>query len=169
MTKSDLKDTLKEARGYISNEEPIKALSLLMSIDLPDVLSTESDKDYFRTLGAAYAMNHDYAEAMRNLDWVLAKDPRDIYARSFRGNVYADLHEYLKAMEDYKTAIKESNLQGRKDGLTIPYVGLGNVYLELGRRQDALSWYQKALKVAVDISDQRMRKLVMGKISSLNL
>jgi|SanBayMetagenome_1026888.scaffolds.fasta_scaffold11119_1 tetratricopeptide (TPR) repeat protein len=70
------------------------------------------------------------------------KQPEDAIAYYNRGNVYYDLGEKQKALEDYNQALKLD------PNLAYAYNGRGNVYYyNLGENQKALEDYNQALKL----------------------
>jgi protein O-GlcNAc transferase len=85
-----------------------------------------------RDLAAAYHAKGDQASALRELNLILAKDPRHAYAHYLRASIHADRNENQKALSDVEQVVRSQpdNQEGR--------LLLGKIELRLDKCGDAV-------------------------------
>ena len=105
----------------------------------PDFIEERADALY--TLGYAQLINHQFVEALENLDMA-------IHARRFFPKAYFARGAALYALEDYKRAIKNME-ESIKMGLSDPIVfySLGNAYVADGKLRDAIQSFSHTVKL----------------------
>jgi len=80
-------------------------------------------------------------QALRLLNKAVAKDPKFANVYSNRGNVYRDLKQYPKALNDYNKAISLDPSHVKA------YNNRGNIYYEQKKYQQALNDYNQCLRL----------------------
>ena len=98
---------------------------------------------YFFSLGYALDEWKDFKNSIKAYSISLELNEH-AYAYNNRGNVYTELGEYKRAIEDYDKAIELN------PNLAQPYFNRGNAYAKLGEYERAIEDYNKAIKLNPD-------------------
>ena len=101
------------------------------------------DVGLWSNLGAGYADLSHNDDAVAAYQRAIELDPRYHAAYTGLGNVCVTRGEYIRAIELYQKAIE---LDTTDHSRAIDYNNLGNVYHELGRLDDALAAYERAIR-----------------------
>jgi len=120
-------------------------LILLIWISLPsDVLAqpkyTSTNKGAVKNYETATSFydNYENAKAKEELEKAISKDPAFIEAYILLANVYVDMREYEKAIDQYLTAISIN-----PNFFPNNYYTLATIELNIGRYEDAKKHYEK--------------------------
>ncbi len=127
-----------KAYFYVGMNEYSTAIGVLTKLISLD--KTYTDAYVLR----AYALELDKRpeEACRDLLAALALDPRNPVIHYNLGNVYFELNDYAKAVEEYTVSISLN-----KDH-AFSYLNRANAYILLGRLKDALSDYRRFMEMS---------------------
>jgi tetratricopeptide (TPR) repeat protein len=99
-------------------------------------------------LGYACGKLGRYKEAIKTCEEIINLKPGLVpMAHNNLGCVYGELRQWLKAIEEYKRAIKI------KPDYADAYRNLGNAYRETGRNNEAIETYKKALRIKPDYAE----------------
>jgi len=117
-------------------------------------------------LGDPKASRESYEKAVAIFNDLIARDPENIEnKRSLAitderiGNLYLINQQYDKALEVFqrshalKEAVADKHAMGPRD-LSFSYNKLGDVYIKMGRTQDAYDMYVKSLDIRKQIADR---------------
>jgi tetratricopeptide (TPR) repeat protein len=99
--------------------------------------------DYVRVL----LKRHKHAQAMTELERLLAADPTDIAYRTTYATTAASLGDPARAVELYRALIQESPLAADL------HLSLGHVLKTMGRTDEAIAAYRQASLVRADFGD----------------
>ncbi|HYM79117.1 MAG TPA: tetratricopeptide repeat protein [Candidatus Dormibacteraeota bacterium] len=134
----------------------IVGLDYVLLDDYPDAIkwlekATEFDArntDAWYYLGRACYANGRLGEARKAFERLLDLAPHDVRAENNLGLILETEGQPAAAIEAYRRAIKwqEQNLYQSAQ----PYVNLGNLLMEQGRAQEALTPLQRAIELAPD-------------------
>jgi len=105
--------------------------------------------DVLRRLGVAFLEMHDYAEAQKTFEAILAIDPKDDLAENALANTLHKLGEDDAAVLHHKRAIQLD------DGYAPYHFNYANTLYELGRKTEALEQYKKALICDPDLKEAK--------------
>ncbi|MCA9817157.1 MAG: tetratricopeptide repeat protein [Cyanobacteriota/Melainabacteria group bacterium] len=92
-------------------------------------------------LGAVYASQGKYSDALNEEGKALKLDPELHLAHIYRGMIYCNKERFLDAYEEFKKA------QVLKPESFVVHMRLGLVASRLKRFKEALDWYQGAVKI----------------------
>jgi Tfp pilus assembly protein PilF len=104
------------------------------------------NKDAWYYLGRAYYTRSRLEEARKAFQTVLDLDPRDAKAEDNLGLIFETEGNIAAAIDAYRRAIAWQEETSRIDEQ--PYVNLGNLLVEQGRSQEAISPLEKAVAIA---------------------
>jgi len=127
------------------------------------------------TAGAAYEMQGDqklFFESMHAaLD--LAKTERikeaEAHVHGQLANMYRDLGEHPKALEEYSIAIDLEDQLGNKGGWAANLANMANLFIYSGDYPAALERYNKALDVQRELGQRQNIAVVTGNIGNIHL
>ena len=106
-------------------------------------------------LGNAYAMNHRYAEAVREYRKVLRVYPGSRPAWNNLGSAYRAVGRKSKALDAYRKAVKIDPLYG------LAYYNIGVIYDSAGEYDRALEYYGLAFKHDPTLADPKKNPQVV--------
>jgi tetratricopeptide (TPR) repeat protein len=69
------------------------------------------------------------------------------------GIIYAEINDYVKALDYYHKALKVYQEMGVKKNISISYNNIGTIYRSLNDYKKALSYYLKSLKIQEEIKE----------------
>ncbi|MFH0783026.1 MAG: tetratricopeptide repeat protein [Pseudomonadota bacterium] len=101
---------LAKAGKLIKDKEYGKAITLLVDFQAQGSKAGEAESrgclhaEVYATLGTCYLFDNKFAQAARNLDLALQKDPRYLSALQNRAKAAYELHDYPKAAESFAKA-----------------------------------------------------------------
>lgn len=112
-------------------------------VDYDHVLSKDPEHVYaLHGVVYVYYRQKRYEDARAFSDTLIRVDPEDSWVWHIRGIVLSRLSDFDLAMEAYETAASLT------DSWSAPYVNAGNLLLDQGDKEGALSWFLKAVEVA---------------------
>lgn len=116
-----------------------------------ELINTESQNARaHQELGAVYASQGKYSEALSEEAKALKLDPELHLAHIYRGMIYCNKERFLDAYEEFKKA------QVLKPESYVVHMRLGLVASRLKRFKEALDWYQGAAKIFPERSAPHM-------------
>jgi serine/threonine protein kinase/tetratricopeptide (TPR) repeat protein len=152
-----------EANHYKIMHENDKAIAAYEN--LTKVSPDDTDAQY--DLAILYERAARYDDARKNLDKVLAADPRYVDALYARGRIEIQDGKPDAALDflnkGLSLAIKLDNKAEKGNILN----ALGIAYRDLGKPEDALSSFQQALEIRRSIPDERGTELTLSNLAGL--
>lgn len=128
---------------------------------LNEPISTEYKSEVHKIIGESYFMKGDYDAAYPHLKVYLDSKPspseKDLYEMGF---VSAQLKKYDEAVSYYNQLINSNSALAQN-----AYYQLGNAYLEVGKKQEALSAFRSAKQMNYDTNVQKMAHVQYAKLS----
>ncbi|MBW8361244.1 MAG: tetratricopeptide repeat protein [Kaistella sp.] len=128
---------------------------------LNEPISAEYKAEVHKIIGESYFMKGDYAAAYPHLKIYLDSKPspseKDLYEMGF---VSAQLKKYDEAVSYYNQLINSNSALAQN-----AYYQLGNSYLEVGKKQEALSAFRSAKQMNYDTNLQKMAHVQYAKLS----
>ncbi len=145
---------------YFNEKDYDRAISEGNSL-LNESLSKEYGAEVHKIIGESYFMKGDYASAYPHLKIYLDGQPNpsesDLYEMGF---VSAQLKKYDEAVSYYNRLINSNSATSQN-----AYYQLGNAYLEVGKKQEALSAFRSAYQMNYDAKVQKLSHLQYAKLS----
>lgn len=114
-------------------------------------------------LGVAYANLNRYDDARKQFTTVLKRNPRFLDAYLNLGRLYEMMGEYDKAIEQYRKILNDTYDDNYR---AILFIRIGDAYLKMNSRQEAIGAYQSALSFAGK-EPGPIRDLVTEKMNGL--
>ena len=128
---------------------------------LREPISADYKSEVHKIIGESYFMKGDYASAYPHLKNYLESKPNpsesDLYEMGF---VSAQLKKYDEAVSYYNQLINTNSATSQN-----AYYQLGNAYLEVGKKQEALSAFRSAYQMSYDAKVQQLAHLQYAKLS----
>ncbi|MFC6268021.1 tetratricopeptide repeat protein [Frigoriflavimonas asaccharolytica] len=128
---------------------------------LNEDISTEYKAEVHKIIGESYFMKKDYAAAYPSLKIFLESKENptesDLYEAGF---VAAQLKKYEEAVGYYNQLINNQSQLSQN-----AYYQLGNAYLEIDKKQEALSAFRSAYQMTFDASVQQLAHEQYAKLS----
>lgn len=145
---------------YFNEKDYDKAISEGNSL-LDESISTEYKAEVHKIIGESYFMKGDYTSAYQHLKNYLESKPNpsesDLYEMGF---VSAQLKKYDEAVSYYNQLINSNSATSQN-----AYYQLGNAYLSVGKKQEALSAFRSAYQMNYDAKVQQLAHLQYAKLS----
>ncbi|AZB22521.1 hypothetical protein EG338_10845 [Kaistella haifensis] len=145
---------------YFNEKDYDKAISEGNSL-LDESISTEYKAEVHKIIGESYFMKGDYSSAYPHLKNYLESKPNpsesDLYEMGF---VSAQLKKYDEAVSYYNQLINSNSATAQN-----AYYQLGNAYLSVGKKQEALSAFRSAYQMNYDAKVQQLAHLQYAKLS----
>ena len=102
-----------------------------------------NDKEIHNAIGVIYLVKlEDYPKAIQHFQKALTIDKNYPEAANNLGNAYANIADYAKAVESYKTAL----LNPQYKNPAMAFNNLGMVYYRLSRYDEAMDSFKEAMK-----------------------
>lgn len=128
---------------------------------LREPISEDYKSEVHKIIGESYFMKGDYASAYPHLKNYLESKPNpsesDLYEMGF---VSAQLKKYDEAVSYYNQLINSNSATSQN-----AYYQLGNAYLEVGKKQEALSAFRSAYQMSYDPKVQQLAHVQYAKLS----
>lgn len=102
--------------------------------------SAKKSANVYYNIACAYTLINNDKKAQEYFMTAVIKDKNYIRTYITRGNIYFKQEDYLKAIDDYKTALKIN------PELNELNYNIGRCYYRLGKYSDALLYFDKAIK-----------------------
>lgn len=145
---------------YFNDKDYDRAISEGNSL-LGESISSEYQAEVHKIIGESYFMKGDYSSAYPHLKNYLDSKPEpsesDLYEMGF---VAAQLKLYDEAVSYYNQLINSNSATSQK-----AYYQLGNAYLSVGKKQEALSAFRSAYQMNYDAKVQQLAHLQYAKLS----
>ncbi len=145
---------------YFNDKDYDKAISEGNSL-LNEAISSDYKAEVHKIIGESYFMKGDYASAHPHLKNYLESkatpSESDLYEMGF---VSAQLKKYDEAVFYYNQLINSNSATSQN-----AYYQLGNAYLEVGKKQEALSAFRSAYQMNYDAKVQQLAHLQYAKLS----
>lgn len=145
---------------YFNEKDYDKAISEGNSL-LDGSISTEYKAEVHKIIGESYFMKGDYSSAYPHLKNYLDSKPEpsesDLYEMGF---VAAQLKQYDEAVSYYNQLINSNSATSQN-----AYYQLGNAYLSVGKKQEALSAFRSAYQMNYDAKVQQLAHVQYAKLS----
>ncbi|MBU4538059.1 MAG: tetratricopeptide repeat protein [Weeksellaceae bacterium] len=145
---------------YFNQKDYDKAITEGNSL-LAEPISSEYKAEVHKIIGESYFMKGDYASAYPHLKNYLESkttpSESDLYEMGF---VSAQLKKYDEAVSYYNQLINSNSATSQN-----AYYQLGNAYLAVGKKQEALSAFRSAYQMSYDAKVQRLAHLQYAKLS----
>ncbi|HOB24270.1 MAG TPA: tetratricopeptide repeat protein [Kaistella sp.] len=145
---------------YFNDKDYDRAISEGNSL-LNESLSKEYSAEVHKIIGESYFMKGDYNSAYPHLKIYLESkqipSESDLYEMGF---VSAQLKKYDEAVSYYNQLINSNSSTSQN-----AYYQLGNAYLAVGKKQEALSAFRSAYQMSYDIKVQQLAHLQYAKLS----
>lgn len=145
---------------YFNEKDYDRAISEGNSL-LDGSISTEYKAEVHKIIGESYFMKGDYSSAYPHLKNYLDSKPEpsesDLYEMGF---VAAQLKQYDEALSYYNQLINSNSATSQN-----AYYQLGNAYLSVGKKQEALSAFRSAYQMNYDAKVQQLAHLQYAKLS----
>jgi KaiC/GvpD/RAD55 family RecA-like ATPase len=128
------------------------------------VTSPQSDEELLLDHGITLYKSGKWGQALQNINDVLDKDPNNVKALLYRGDIYLAREKHDLAIESYEKVI---DLAPQLDS---PWVGYGEALIGLGRNSEAKACFRKALDLNPNndlakeklVEDDRLKTYVGG-------
>lgn len=145
---------------YFNDKDYDRAISEGNSL-LGESISSEYQAEVHKIIGESYFMKGDYSSAYPHLKNYLDSKPEpsesDLYEMGF---VAAQLKQYDEAVSYYNQLINSNSATSQN-----AYYQLGNAYLSVGKKQEALSAFRSAYQMNYDAKVQQLAHLQYAKLS----
>ena len=145
---------------YFNDKDYDRAITEGNSL-LNESLSKEYSAEVHKIIGESYFMKGDYNSAYPHLKIYLESkqtpSESDLYEMGF---VSAQLKKYDEAVSYYNQLINSNSSTSQN-----AYYQLGNAYLAVGKKQEALSAFRSAYQMSYDIKVQQLAHLQYAKLS----
>ena len=145
---------------YFNDKDYDRAISEGNSL-LNESLSKEYSAEVHKIIGESYFMKGDYNSAYPHLKIYLESkqtpSESDLYEMGF---VSAQLKKYDEAVSYYNQLINSNSATSQN-----AYYQLGNAYLEVGKKQEALTAFRSAYQMNYDAKVQQLAHLQYAKLS----
>lgn len=145
---------------YFNDKDYDRAISEGNSL-LGESISSEYQAEVHKIIGESYFMKGDYSSAYPHLKNYLDSKPEpsesDLYEMGF---VAAQLKQYDEAVSFYNQLINSNSATSQN-----AYYQLGNAYLSVGKKQEALSAFRSAYQMNYDAKVQQLAHLQYAKLS----
>ena len=145
---------------YFNEEDYDKAIVEGNSL-LGESISSDYKAEVHKIIGESYFMKGDYASAYPHLKTYLESKTNpsesDLYEMGF---VSAQLKKYDEAVSYYNQLINSNSAASQN-----AYYQLGNAYLEVGKKQEALSAFRSAYQMSYDPKVQQLAHVQYAKLS----
>lgn len=145
---------------YFNDKDYDRAISEGNSL-FGESISSEYQAEVHKIIGESYFMKGDYSSAYPHLKNYLDSKPEpsesDLYEMGF---VAAQLKQYDEAVSYYNQLINSNSATSQN-----AYYQLGNAYLEVGKKQEALSAFRSAYQMSYDAKVQQLAHLQYAKLS----
>ena len=145
---------------YFNDKDYDKAIVEGNSL-LNEDISAEYKAEVHKMIGESYFMKGDYSSAYPHLKIYLESKANpsesDLYEMGF---VSANLKKYDEAVSYYNQLINSNSATSQN-----AYYQLGNAYLEVGKKQEALSAFRSAYQMTYDAKVQQLAHLQYAKLS----
>ena len=120
------------------------------SIELQKAIDVDpNNSEILYALGHVYFQQENYPAAMQVFLNVLRHSPKRSDASNYLGRVYEVQGVFLKAIEAYQDALKNTQYETPEK----PLFNLGRVYSQLGQWDEAISSYKEVVRWVPDYSD----------------
>jgi tetratricopeptide (TPR) repeat protein len=140
-------------------EPPARVIDAQTAADVfyweEQVAGSPGDVTVRLALGNAYAMNHRYAEAVREYRKVLGDYPESRPAWNNLGSAYRAMGRKSRALDAYRRAVKIDPLYG------LAYYNIGVIYDSAGEYDRALEYYGLAFKQDPTLADPKKNPQVV--------
>ena len=134
---SQEQDLLKKVQELNAAKKYEQVINLLPNA----LLEQYKNADLYAEKAECYWRIEQVEECKKMAEAALELDDLNSKGHNYLGNVYSELKEYEKAIEQYKKAIN-IDLNFRD-----PYINLGNVYSDLKEYEKAIEQYKKAIEI----------------------
>ena len=128
---------------------------------LNENISADYKAEVHKMIGESYFMKGDYSSAYPHLKIYLESKTNpsesDLYEMGF---VSAHLKKYDEAVSYYNQLLNSNSATSQN-----AYYQLGNAYLEVGKKQEALSAFRSAYQMTYDAKVQQLAHLQYAKLS----
>lgn len=145
---------------YFNDKDYDRAITEGNSL-LNESLSKEYSVEVHKIIGESYFMKGDYNSAYPHLKIYLESkqtpSESDLYEMGF---VSAQLKKYDEAVSYYNQLINSNSSTSQN-----AYYQLGNAYLAVGKKQEALSAFRSAYQMSYDVKVQQLAHLQYAKLS----
>ena len=145
---------------YFNDKDYDRAITEGNSL-LNESLSKEYSAEVHKIIGESYFMKGDYNSAYPHLKIYLESkqtpSESDLYEMGF---VSAQLKKYDEAVSYYNQLINSNSSTSQN-----AYYQLGNAYLAVGKKQEALSAFRSAYQMSYDVKVQQLAHLQYAKLS----
>ena len=145
---------------YFNDKDYDRAITEGNSL-LNESLSREYSAEVHKIIGESYFMKGDYNSAYPHLKIYLESkqtpSESDLYEMGF---VSAQLKKYDEAVSYYNQLINSNSSTSQN-----AYYQLGNAYLAVGKKQEALSAFRSAYQMSYDVKVQQLAHLQYAKLS----
>lgn len=145
---------------FFNNKDYDQAISTGNDL-LNENLSDDYKAEVHKIIGESYFMKKDYASAYPHLKIYADSKPNpsenDLYEMGF---VAAEIKKYDEAVSYYNQLINSNSAIAQN-----AYYQLGNAYLEVGKKQEALSAFRSSSEMAYDKKVQELAFLQYAKLS----
>jgi FOG: TPR repeat len=108
----------------------------------------------------------DYRRAIEAGRVAVRKYPNSLYAHYCLGISYSRIGEFKLALEHLK---KAESLTSDKEDLMYIYNQIGMIYDSMGYLDDALLYYSRSLRLAIDLEDESMQATTLSGIAGIYL
>lgn len=145
---------------YFNDKEYDKAIVEGNAL-LNENISADYKAEVHKMIGESYFMKGDYSSAYPHLKIYLeskgSPSESDLYEMGF---VSAHLKKYDEAVSYYNQLLNSNSATSQN-----AYYQLGNAYLEVGKKQEALSAFRSAYQMTYDQKVQQLAHLQYAKLS----
>ena len=145
---------------YFNDKDYDKAITEGNSL-LNENISSDYKAEVHKMIGESYFMKGDYESAYPHLKNYLESkgnpSESDLYEMGF---VAAHLKKYDEAVSYYNQLLNSNSATSQN-----AYYQLGNAYLEVGKKQEALSAFRSAYQMTYDAKVQQLAHLQYAKLS----
>lgn len=146
---------------YFNDKDYDKAITE-GNILLNENISADYKAEVHKMIGESYFMKGDYASAYPHLKIYLESNKgnpseSDLYEMGF---VSAHLKKYDEAVSYYNQLLNSNSATSQN-----AYYQLGNAYLEVGKKQEALSAFRSAYQMTYDLKVQQLAHFQYAKLS----
>jgi predicted O-linked N-acetylglucosamine transferase (SPINDLY family) len=130
-----IESIIKSAKILCNSSKFIDASNLLR----PFIKSQNENPEFLTLMGSIEIANKKFSEGIGLLEKSLLINPKQINARINLGNIYVELKDEEKALQNFKAALEIES------SLVQPYFFIGLLLKKHKKFKEALNWFNKAL------------------------